>query len=161
MNGLTLGPFLKEKVPFARMSQKVGIAMKIEKWMTKADFLLILLLVGGSLFFLIEPIFRSRGAGQRWLSVQVDGKVVDEIRLLPAEEKQVYSYRTAYGTNTLEIQEGKVFVSEADCPDKLCMRQGKISRVGAMIVCLPNRFVVEIKSERANGNSGQPDVILH
>lgn len=161
MDFLARLPFLKGRLSFARMSQKVGILMKKEHWMTKADLLLILLLVGGSLFFLIEPIFRSRDLDQRWLSVQVDGKLVDEIPLDQNKEKKSYSYRTEFGTNIIQIDHGQAFVSEADCPDKLCMRQGKISRPGAMIVCLPNRFVVEVKSKGPEGNSDHPDIILH
>ncbi len=88
MDFLARLPFLKGRLSFARMSQKVGIIMKKEHWMTKADLLLILLLVGGSLFFLIEPIFRSRDLDQRWLSVQVDGKLVDEIPLDQNKEKK-------------------------------------------------------------------------
>lgn len=48
------------------------------------------------------------------------------------------------GTNTLVIQSGKAYISEANCPDKQCMKQGKISRAGEMLVCLPNRVVVKI-----------------
>lgn len=36
---------------------------------------------------------------------------------------------------------------EADCPDKLCVHQGYISRVGEVLVCIPNKVVVEIKSD--------------
>lgn len=135
--------------------------MKKEKVMTKADLLLILLLVGGSLFFLIKPIFWSQEPEEVWVSVQVDGKVVDEIPLDKNKEKQVFTYRSEFGENRLEIDRGQVFVLEADCPDKLCMRQGKISRPGAMLVCLPNRFVVEIKARSSHEDTDRPDIILH
>ena len=36
-------------------------------------------------------------------------------------------------------------VIEADCPDQLDVKQGYISKVGEVIVCLPNRLVIEIK----------------
>ena len=32
-----------------------------------------------------------------------------------------------------------------DCPDKLDVKQGYISKVGEVIVCLPNKLVIEIK----------------
>ena len=34
----------------------------------------------------------------------------------------------------------------ADCPDKLCVRQGALDRNG-VIVCLPNRVVVRVSTE--------------
>ena len=47
----------------------------------------------------------------------------------------------------MEILKGKVRVIEADCPDELDVKQGFIENVGQVIVCLPNRVVVEIKGE--------------
>ena len=35
-------------------------------------------------------------------------------------------------------------MKDAECPDKLCMRQGAISRDGQTIVCLPHKLVVEV-----------------
>ena len=35
-------------------------------------------------------------------------------------------------------------MTDADCPDKLCVKTGRISKTGETIVCLPHRVVVEI-----------------
>ena len=37
----------------------------------------------------------------------------------------------------------------ADCPDKLCINQGKITDSSKKIICLPNKVIVEVtkKSE--------------
>ena len=48
------------------------------------------------------------------------------------------------GTNLLVIKDGEAYMKSADCPDKLCIHQGKISRTGERIVCLPNRLMAEI-----------------
>lgn len=45
------------------------------------------------------------------------------------------------GYNIIEIEGGKIHVSEADCPDKTCVHMGFL-RGGAPIVCLPNRLVI-------------------
>lgn len=52
---------------------------------------------------------------------------------------------TKYGYNLVEIGDERVRVIEADCPDKIDVKQGYISRIGETIVCLPNHLVVEIK----------------
>ena len=46
-------------------------------------------------------------------------------------------------TNVCEIRDGQVRMIEADCPDQLCIRQGAFGADGGMIVCLPNRVVIE------------------
>ena len=45
------------------------------------------------------------------------------------------------GCNTIEITGGKIHVTEADCPDKTCVRMGFLQG-SAPIVCLPNRLVI-------------------
>lgn len=47
-------------------------------------------------------------------------------------------------TNLLVIKEGKADMTEADCPDLLCVHQKAISHQGETIVCLPNQVVVSI-----------------
>ena len=53
--------------------------------------------------------------------------------------------KTEFGYNLIEIGDGEVKVIDADCPDKLDVKQGSISKVGEIIVCLPNRMVIELK----------------
>lgn len=46
-------------------------------------------------------------------------------------------------TNVCEIKNGQVKMTEADCPDHLCMRQPAVGGAGGYIVCLPNRVVIQ------------------
>lgn len=52
-------------------------------------------------------------------------------------------------TNTVRIENGTAYMFYASCPDKLCIRQGKVKDSSKKIVCLPNRVTVEVtkKSE--------------
>lgn len=49
--------------------------------------------------------------------------------------------------NLLKISDGTVFVLEADCPDKLCVKQKAISQNGESIICLPHKLVIRIVSK--------------
>ena len=57
------------------------------------------------------------------------------------------------GSNTVVIENGTVYMKDADCPDKLCEKTGKISKNGETIVCLPHRVVVEIQGGEGNVDS--------
>ena len=48
------------------------------------------------------------------------------------------------GMNLLVIQDHNVWISEANCPNHDCVKQGKISMNGEMLVCLPHRLTVSI-----------------
>lgn len=51
------------------------------------------------------------------------------------------------GDTRIKIQDGKVWVDKASCPNQLCVRQGKISAPHESIVCLPNRIVITLQGE--------------
>ena len=46
--------------------------------------------------------------------------------------------------NTVEIKNGTVTMRWADCKNQLCVRQGKISKSGESIICLPHRVSVTV-----------------
>ena len=48
--------------------------------------------------------------------------------------------------NLLLIENGEASITDADCPDQLCVRQRSISRKGESIICLPHRLVIQIES---------------
>ena len=50
-------------------------------------------------------------------------------------------------TNVLQISSHEAKMTEAGCPDKLCVHQKAVSRQGETIVCLPNQVIVEIIGE--------------
>ena len=101
-----------------------------------------LVLLCAALFAL--PLLQSADDG---LTAQIvaDGAVVETVDLsaLKAEET-----RSVNGCEILLTQTG-VRVAAADCPDRLCVKTGEISRPGEAIACVPNRVVVTLK--RAGG----------
>jgi hypothetical protein len=77
--------------------------------------------------------------------VSLDGAKVAEYSLGESGTYELSGYDGGY--NTLVIEEGVAYLTDADCPDKLCVKQGKISKVGETIVCLPHRIVIEVVGE--------------
>lgn len=50
------------------------------------------------------------------------------------------------GYNRIVVEDGFVSVTEADCADKICVREGKISRTGEVIACLPHELIITVES---------------
>ena len=78
------------------------------------------------------------------VEISVDGNVVETLDL--AKDQELTIDGASGGTNHLIIKDGEVWVSEATCPDKICVHQGKIHMDGEIIVCLPNKMTAQIKS---------------
>ena len=60
---------------------------------------------------------------------------------------------------TLEVtvSGGEVSVTDSDCPDRICVKTGRISKDGQSIVCIPARVVIRITGE---GGDGDEDFIV-
>lgn len=62
----------------------------------------------------------------------------------PLMMEQVIQIENTYGYNCVVIENGQVFMKEADCPDGYCVAHKAISKTNETIVCLPHKLVVEI-----------------
>lgn len=51
------------------------------------------------------------------------------------------------GTNTLTVKNGEAYMSYSSCPDHVCEKTGRVSRVGQTIICLPNRISITVVGE--------------
>ena len=74
--------------------------------------------------------------------ISVDGKVVRTLDLSKDTELTVTG--AGGGTNHLRVKDGEIWCSEASCPDKVCVHQGKKHLSSDTIVCLPNKMIVTI-----------------
>ena len=122
------------------MSEKTSV------WKRDGALIAVLLALTAAAF--LWPGGRS-GAGAEAV-VRVSGQEIGRYAL---SRPGVYSLNG--GTNLLEIRDGAAAIMEADCPDGLCIRQGKIRRSGQCITCLPNRLTVTIE-----GGDGGADLTI-
>ena len=112
--------------------------MKKRDWILIGSLLALALITTG-LFFLL----RQGGEAE---VVRVNGEEVARYSL-----SQNGEYPLNGGTNVLRIENGEAFLISADCPDLLCVKQGKIRYKGQTITCLPNRLTVTVDSPRSGG----------
>ncbi len=118
--------------------------MKSKK--NRNDFVLILVLLAVILIgFLVVRLQRQKDAFT--VDVSVDGTTVATYRLDEEIDTWIDGYQG--GQNHLVIQDGCARIEEADCPDRLCVGQGKITKAGQSVICLPNRVSVYLTGEKA------------
>ncbi len=109
--------------------------------MKKNDCLLIFFVVFISIvLYLIISLFSKSGDTA---IITVNGEIYCEKKL--SENSKI----DINGTNAAVIENGEIYMTSATCPDKLCIRHGKISDSSEKIICLPNKIVIEVtkKSE--------------
>ena len=120
--------------------------------MKKADVLLGVAVLFVCVIWLCARTFWSREGA--YAVVKIDGQSYGTYALSEDREIDIGS------GNHISIKGGAVRMTDADCPDHICIRQGKISTDGAMITCLPNRVTVQVRAEAGSGED-TPDVIVY
>lgn len=110
----------------------------------KLDIIVViaLVLVAGISWIIINSFC---GKGGNYVQVLVDGEVRETY---PLDKDGKYRIETDDDINIIEIKDGQVFMKEASCPDKLCIKQGKINKNGQSVICLPNKTVVKVISDK-------------
>jgi hypothetical protein len=106
----------------------------------------ILLLTAGSFAGLYRMGF---GKDVRRVTVEVGGKLIATYDLPKGNKENEVRVDAGKGRyNLLILTSSGVSVGEANCPDQLCVKWGRISKPGQSIVCLPHKVVVSIVGNR-------------
>ena len=111
--------------------------MKTRNWIW--IFAVLLLICAGLSAWLLMPSEKAYA-----VEVWSDGVLVDT---LPLNVSQSLTVDTPSGYNRVTVKDGKVAVTEADCPDHYCMQRGFCDS-GAQIVCLPHRLVLKFVGQQ-------------
>ncbi len=132
------------------MDKKLSVKRKVKNDIVLAVVIVLLATAGLLLFNLMKT-------DGDYVSVKIDGVEKYSYPLTENIDTVIYSGENNEFQNRLIISDGAVYVSEANCPDKICVGHRKISKVNESIVCLPHKVVVEVISLF---NTAEPDVIV-
>lgn len=103
-------------------------------------FLIGLILLIGLSFLVQNLFFKKEGAK---VIVEQYGEIIAELDL---SKDTVFEAETSDGgKNTIQVKDGSVFVSDANCPDLICVKTGKISTTGLPVACLPHGLIITIQ----------------
>lgn len=120
--------------------------------MKKADIVFAMVIIVAALSFL-GAMYVNRNQLAERVEIVADGRLYGEYSLIENQEFDVLDQQG--GFNHIVISDGKVMVTDANCPDLLCVKQKSISKKGEAIICLPHKLSVTI----TEGSEGTIDSI--
>lgn len=128
-------------------SEKVTSSGKKSKIRNDLILAAVILIMAAAGLLLINL---TKEQGNR-LVVKIDGTETSSYSLSENTSFEVRTGKNNENINVVVIENGKAYVSEADCPDGICKDYRPISYVGETIVCLPHKLVLEVTGERSDG----------
>lgn len=107
--------------------------------MKKFDYLIIVMILSLS-FLLFLPSFFPKA--QLTAVISQNGEIIHTVNLSSADKE----YIIETGGCKIKIEQGAVSFVASTCPDKLCVKCGKLTQPGQTMACVPNKVVVAITS---------------
>lgn len=112
------------------------------KFFKKTDIIIILVIVAAGVLtqVLHTHLFSDKAARAE---IYYYSKLVKTIDLDKKEEKHFSIPQNENVVFHLD-KEGNIRFEKSDCPDKICVKTGKLHMVGQSAACLPNGIVLKI-----------------
>ena len=114
---------------------------------TRNTVVLVILLLLISAAGLLVRYMQEQKTGE-YAVITKDGEVLYRLSLSVDRELTVEDEIGGY--NHVILQNGEISVTDADCPNHDCIRQGAIGNPGEVIACLPHNLIITIESEKEN-----------
>lgn len=119
------------------MSKEQEATQKLNK---NDGLLFVGILIFAAILWVLFSFFKKDGSQ---VTVSLDGKLYGTYAL---NENRTIEINSTQGRNVILIRDGSVSVSDADCPDQICVEHAAIHRTKETIVCLPHKLVIEVTS---------------
>lgn len=102
-----------------------------------------------ALLIIMQPHSKS-GNENNYIEIIQDNEVLCIIDLNSESDR---TFRIEYngGWNEIKIESGTICISDADCPDRTCVKSGVLKYKNLPIICLPHRLVVRFADSEQNG----------
>lgn len=104
-----------------------------------------MLLVLTAIALLIPNLSGSRASNRAVITVDNA-----PVRTLDLSEDARFTLETAHGTNTITVSDGRISVTDADCPDHVCVLHGPLTVNGLPIICLPHHLVIRFEKSSSD-----------
>ena len=114
--------------------------MKLHFHLGDLTAIILVALLAGLLFVLFLPKTTATAA---YAQIYQNGTLIQTVSLSQDGEFTV----TGTYRNTITVQDGKIAVTDSDCPGRDCVHSGFSGSAGKSIVCLPNGLEIRIVSD--------------
>lgn len=97
-------------------------------------------------------IYKNRmESSSRIALIKQDGKLIKTINLSTVKNSEEFIIKYKDNDfNKIKVEKGRIRITDANCPDKICVKKGWISKPGENIVCLPHRLIISIDGKNSN-----------
>jgi len=97
---------------------------------------------------IIGSVFILRPSENHIAEIVHDGEIIYTFDLSSTPDQSIIIKSKNGSSNTIKIENGEIFISSSECPDKTCVNMGKLKSDSMPVVCLPNRLIIRFREEQ-------------
>lgn len=90
-----------------------------------------------------------RHSDKQAVEIVQDGSVLYTFDLTGTADRDIRISAPDGGYNLVQIRNGTICISEADCPDQTCVSMGVLKSDYLPIVCLPHKLIVRFAEDES------------
>lgn len=121
---------LSEKIKYGKLFKKTDII-----------FLAVLITVIAAAFFAVIP--KDKGSYAEIYS----GSRLVKVMYLNIDSEYTFNFDQDH-KNVITVKDGKIFITNSDCNDKICMHFAPADKTGSTIICLPHKLYIVVKGTK-------------
>ena len=126
------------------------------KFARKSDLVVILILIAAGILIwaLFNTVFGRSGVVAE---IYYKSELVKTVALTAGVDES-FSIDGLPNVVFHQYPDGSIAFIESDCPDKVCVKSGRLHLIGQMAACLPNQVYIKIVG--AGSDKDAPDIII-
>ena len=111
------------------------------------SFIVIITLL---LFICFVSLILHDNSSSKTANIYLDNVLIRSVVLSDMDADSEFTIESEYGYNKINVKNGKICISEADCPDKTCVKTGWTDSAINPIICIPHRLEIVINKTDEN-----------
>lgn len=117
------------------------------RYMTKGVKIILICVIVVFAVSTVLSLYFLRPSNSKNVVIIRDNEVLYSFDLSTAENQTIRIDYESGGYNIVEIENGEVRISEADCPDKTCVKTGTLKSEEIPVVCLPHHLILRFSDK--------------
>jgi len=115
--------------------------------MKRGDYKIIIIIFALVLGAYGYVFYKGMSTDDKILTITQDQEVLYEFKI-DDSYRNVIKIENDAQYNNIYIQDGEVWIEEANCLNQVCVKHSHVSKIGEMIVCIPHKLILEIKGDK-------------
>lgn len=112
------------------------------KFIKKKDFIIIaIILLVACIIYFVYNMQSDKGAAKA--EIYYESELIMTVMLNENEDRTFKLPQNEHVVFHL-YEDGSIRFEESDCPDKVCVKSGKLKHIGSSAACLPNKIILKI-----------------